>query len=218
MYVPYDERRGIHPQDDELPRPRGLGPRRTRPREQFPLLLHYHPLVIYRYQVIKQADIVLAMFLLGDEFTPEQKRRNFDYYDPLTTGDSSLSACVQSIVAAEVGYERRGARVLPLRAADGPRRRRRQRRRRRPHRLDRRGLDGAGLRLRRACATTTASSRSTRACRRRGALWSSRCASTTASCEVELTHDGDVLHLTEGEALTIEVRGKRPRTAPGGDR
>jgi alpha,alpha-trehalose phosphorylase len=44
------------------------------------------------------------MFLLGDEFTPEQKKRNFDYYDPLTTGDSSLSACIQSIVAAEVGY------------------------------------------------------------------------------------------------------------------
>jgi len=47
------------------------------------------------------------MFLLGDEFSLEQKRRNFDYYDPLTTGDSSLSACVQSIVAAEVGYEER---------------------------------------------------------------------------------------------------------------
>jgi alpha,alpha-trehalose phosphorylase len=53
--------------------------------------------------VLKQADIVLAMFLLGDEFSEEQKRRNFDYYDPITTGDSSLSACVQSIVAAEIG-------------------------------------------------------------------------------------------------------------------
>jgi hypothetical protein len=61
--------------------------------------------VIYRHQVIKQADVVLAMVLLGDEFSLEQKRRNFDYYDPLTTGDSSLSACVQSILAAEIGYE-----------------------------------------------------------------------------------------------------------------
>jgi alpha,alpha-trehalose phosphorylase len=69
------------------------------------LLLHYHPLVIYRFQVLKQADIVLAMFLLGNEFSDEQKLRNFDYYDRLTTGDSSLSACVQSIVAAEVGRE-----------------------------------------------------------------------------------------------------------------
>ena len=62
--------------------------------------------MIYRHQVLKQADIVLAMFLLGDEFSEEQKRRNFDYYDPLTTGDSSLSACVQSIIAAEIGRER----------------------------------------------------------------------------------------------------------------
>jgi alpha,alpha-trehalose phosphorylase len=62
--------------------------------------------VIYRHQVLKQADIVLAMFLLGNEFSEEQKRRNFDYYDPLTTGDSSLSACVQSIIAAEIGRER----------------------------------------------------------------------------------------------------------------
>jgi alpha,alpha-trehalose phosphorylase len=54
--------------------------------------------------VIKQADIVLAMFLLGDEFPEDAKRRNFNYYDPLTTGDSSLSACIQSIVAAEIGY------------------------------------------------------------------------------------------------------------------
>jgi alpha,alpha-trehalose phosphorylase len=54
--------------------------------------------------VIKQADVVLAVFLLGDEFSVEEKRRVFDFYDPLTTGDSSLSACIQSIVAAEVGY------------------------------------------------------------------------------------------------------------------
>ena len=70
------------------------------------MLLHYHPLVIYRHQVIKQADIVLAMFLVGNEFSTEQKRRNLDYYDPLTTGDSSLSACVQSILAAEIGNQR----------------------------------------------------------------------------------------------------------------
>ncbi len=44
------------------------------------------------------------MFLLGDKFSREQKRRNFDYYDPLTTGDSSLSVCIQSILAAELGY------------------------------------------------------------------------------------------------------------------
>jgi alpha,alpha-trehalose phosphorylase len=68
-------------------------------------LLNFHPLVIYRHQVLKQADVVLAMFLRGEHFSEDQKRRNFDYYDPITTGDSSLSACVQSIVAAAVGYE-----------------------------------------------------------------------------------------------------------------
>ena len=60
--------------------------------------------MIYRQQVIKQADVELAMVMLGDQFSLEQKKRNFDYYDPLTTGDSSLSLCIQSILALEVGY------------------------------------------------------------------------------------------------------------------
>jgi alpha,alpha-trehalose phosphorylase len=104
MYVPFDHERGIHPQDDTFLE-REVWDLASTPRENFPLLLHYHPLVIYRHQVLKQADIVLAMFLLGNEFSEEQKRRNYDYYDPLTTGDSSLSACVQSIIAAEIGRE-----------------------------------------------------------------------------------------------------------------
>src|SRR5204863_9315984 len=66
--------------------------------------LHYHPLVIYRFQVLKQADVVLALFLQGEQFTAEEKRADFEYYDPITTGDSTLSAVVQSIIAAEVGY------------------------------------------------------------------------------------------------------------------
>ncbi|MFV0260139.1 MAG: glycoside hydrolase family 65 protein [Acidimicrobiales bacterium] len=102
MFLPFDEELGIHPQDDAF---LDLEPWdfAGTPPEQYPLLLHYHPLVIYRHQVLKQADVVLAMFLQGDHFSLEQKRRNFEYYDPMTTGDSSLSACVQAIVAAEVG-------------------------------------------------------------------------------------------------------------------
>ena len=80
------------------------GTSRRRPPQNRPLLLHYHPLVIYRFQVIKQADVVLALFLRGSQFTVEEKRANFEYYDPITTGDSTLSAVVQSIIAAEVGY------------------------------------------------------------------------------------------------------------------
>jgi alpha,alpha-trehalose phosphorylase len=104
MHIHYDDQRGIHPQDDAFLDLEVWDLEGT-PADRFPLLLHYHPLVIYRFQVLKQADIVLAMFLLGNEFSDEQKLRNFDYYDRLTTGDSSLSACVQSIVAAEVGRE-----------------------------------------------------------------------------------------------------------------
>ncbi|GGI04659.1 glycoside hydrolase family 65 protein [Egicoccus halophilus] len=104
MFIPYDEDRGIHPQDANFLEKERWDFAGT-PIEHYPLLLNYHPLVIYRHQVIKQADVVLAMVLLADQFSQEQKRRNFDYYDPLTTGDSSLSACVQSILAAEIGYE-----------------------------------------------------------------------------------------------------------------
>lgn len=104
IFIPYDEELGIHLQDDAFLQ-KAVWDFDSTPADNYPLLLHYHPLVIYRFQVIKQADIVLAMFLFSPEFSQEQKKRNFDYYDPLTTGDSSLSACVQSIVAAEVGYD-----------------------------------------------------------------------------------------------------------------
>lgn len=102
MYVPYDQRLRITPQDDQFLEQEPWDLERT-PPEKYPLLLYYHPLTIYRYQVIKQADLVLAMLLLGHEFSPDLKRRNFEFYDPLTTGDSSLSPCIQSIMAAEVG-------------------------------------------------------------------------------------------------------------------
>jgi alpha,alpha-trehalose phosphorylase len=102
MYVPYDEATGIIPQDDDFMDDKPWDFANT-PPDKYPLLLSYHPLVIYRHKVIKQADIVLAMFLLGDEFSLEQKRRNFAYYEPLTTGDSSLSVCIEGIMAFEIG-------------------------------------------------------------------------------------------------------------------
>ena len=102
MYVPYDEKLEIIPQDDSF-LDREPWDFRNTPREHYPLLLFYHPLNIYRKQVIKQADVVLAMFLLGDVFSPEAKKRNFYFYDPLTTGDSSLSSCVEAIIAAQIG-------------------------------------------------------------------------------------------------------------------
>ncbi len=103
MFIPYIEHLGIHPQDSHFLE-REIWDLAATPADKRPLLLHYHPLVIYRYQVLKQADVVLALFLQGDEFTDEQKLADFEYYDPLTTGDSTLSGVVQSIIAAEVGY------------------------------------------------------------------------------------------------------------------
>jgi alpha,alpha-trehalose phosphorylase len=102
MYVPYDEKLKIIPQDDGFLDREPWDFRNTAP-QHYPLLLFYHPLNIYRKQVIKQADVVLAMFLLGDVFSSEDKKRNFYFYDPLTTGDSSLSSCVEAIIAAQIG-------------------------------------------------------------------------------------------------------------------
>jgi alpha,alpha-trehalose phosphorylase len=102
MYIPYDLELKITPQDHDFLSKEPWDFDGT-PPSKYPLLLHFHPLVIYRYQVLKQADVVLADFLLGNEFSPELKRANFEYYDPITTGDSSLSACVQSIMATEIG-------------------------------------------------------------------------------------------------------------------
>ena len=111
MHVPHDDKLGITPQDANF-LDKEVWPFDDTPDDKYPLLLHFHPLVIYRYQVIKQADIVLAMFLLPEAFDTDLKRRNFDYYDPLTTGDSSLSACIQSIIAAELGDDARAMRYF----------------------------------------------------------------------------------------------------------
>lgn len=104
MFIPYSESLQIHPQDSHFLE-REVWDLANTPTEQKPLMLHFHPLVIYRFQVLKQADVVLALFLQGNHFTLKQKLADFDYYDPLTTSDSTLSNVVQSIVAAEIGYQ-----------------------------------------------------------------------------------------------------------------
>ncbi len=103
MYIPYDEKLQLHKQDDHF-LDKALWDFANTPPENHPLLIHYHPLVIYRYQVSKQADLVLALFLLGHKFTLDEKKRDYDYYEKITTHDSSLSTCIFSIVASEIGY------------------------------------------------------------------------------------------------------------------
>ena len=102
MFIPYDQTLGVHPQDEEFTR-HEIWDFAGTPPEEYPLLLLFPYFDLYRKQVVKQADLALAMYLCPDAFTAEQKARNFDYYEPLTVRDSSLSACTQAVMAAEVG-------------------------------------------------------------------------------------------------------------------
>ncbi len=103
MVIPYDERLGVHPQSEGFT-DHAVWDFAGVPPDHYPLFLHHPYLDLYRKQVVKQADLVLAMHLQGHAFTPEQKERNFRYYEALTVRDSSLSACTQSVMAAEVGH------------------------------------------------------------------------------------------------------------------
>lgn len=104
MYLPYDEETGINPQDDSFLQKEVWDFENT-PKDHYPLLLHYHPLYIYRYQVCKQADTVLAHFIYEDAQDIETIRKSFEYYEKVTTHDSSLSTCIYSIVASKLGQE-----------------------------------------------------------------------------------------------------------------
>jgi alpha,alpha-trehalose phosphorylase len=103
MVVPYDSELGVHCQAEQFTRHDRWNFAATSP-ESYPLLLHFPYFDLYRKQVVKQADLVLALLTRGDAFTAEETARDFDYYDPLTVRDSSLSACIQAAVAAQVGY------------------------------------------------------------------------------------------------------------------
>lgn len=102
MYLPYDEALDINPQDDSFLQKKRWDFANT-PKENYPLLLHYHPLALYRRQVCKQADTVLAHFILEDYQKLSTIRNSFLYYEGVTTHDSSLSTCVFCIMAAKLG-------------------------------------------------------------------------------------------------------------------
>jgi alpha,alpha-trehalose phosphorylase len=103
IVIPYDPDMGVHCQSEGFTRHDRWDFEHT-PPEHYPLLLHYPYFDLYRKQVVKQADLVQAMHLRGDAFTDEEKLRNFDYYERVTVRDSSLSACTQAVMAAEVGH------------------------------------------------------------------------------------------------------------------
>jgi len=102
MTIPYDAGLDIHLQDEDFARHAPLDFEAI-PAQDYPLLLHVPYFQLYRHQVVKQPDLVLAMALCPDAFSAEQKRRNFSYYEALTVRDSSLAAGTQAVIAAEVG-------------------------------------------------------------------------------------------------------------------
>ena len=103
MFIPYDERLGVHPQAQGFTDHEVWDFASTR-EDQYPLMLHFHYFDLYRKQVVKQSDLVLAMHLRPEAFEAEEKERNFAYYEPITVRDSSLSACTQAVIAAETGH------------------------------------------------------------------------------------------------------------------
>ncbi len=103
VVVPFDEELGVTAQSEGFTRYRPWDFEATSD-EEYPLLLHYPYYLLYSSQVVKQADLVFAMYLCSDCFDLEQKRRNYEYYEAITVRDSSLSASIQAIVAAEVRH------------------------------------------------------------------------------------------------------------------
>lgn len=104
MYLPYDEELKINAQDDTF-LSKAVWDFKNTPEENYPLLMNYYPLTIYRYQVLKQADTVLAHFLDEDESDFETIKNSYDYYEKITTHDSSLSYAIYSIMASKIGYK-----------------------------------------------------------------------------------------------------------------
>jgi alpha,alpha-trehalose phosphorylase len=103
MTIPYDPELGVHQQHENFTKHADWDFTGT-PPDQYPLMLHYPYFELYRRQVVKQADLVLAMHLLPDAFTQEQMARNFAYYEARTVRDSSLSSCSQAVLAAQTGH------------------------------------------------------------------------------------------------------------------
>jgi alpha,alpha-trehalose phosphorylase len=103
VVIPQDEALRVHAQAEGFTQ-HGVWDFAGTQASEYPLLLNFPYFDLYRKQVVKQADLVLALHLRGDAFTADEKARDFDYYERLTVRDSSLSACTQSVIAAEVGH------------------------------------------------------------------------------------------------------------------
>jgi alpha,alpha-trehalose phosphorylase len=214
MHVPRNDALGIVLQDEHFLERKRWDFEGT-PADKHPLLLHYHPLELYRHQVIKQTDVVLATYLVGHHFSADEKRRTFDYYDPLTTGDSTLSACIQSVMASEVGYADAALRYfLDACMVDL---------------LDAHGNTADGIHIASCGGTWLAlvagfgglrdSDGDVRFCPRLPAGWSRlrfRVQVREQLVEVDMTHAATTYRLLEGHSLQIEHFGEQLRLTRGG--
>ncbi len=105
VLLPYDDKLGVFEQSEGFTQHEPWNFAATKP-DQYPLLLHFAYFDLYRKQVVKQPDLVLAMQLCSRAFTPEQRTRNFEYYERITVRDSSLSASAEAVAAADAGHLR----------------------------------------------------------------------------------------------------------------
>jgi alpha,alpha-trehalose phosphorylase len=105
VVIPYDEKLGVHQQSEGYTH-HELWNFETTKETQYPLMLHFPYFELYRKQVVKQPDLILAMQVCHDSFTPEQRARNFEYYERITVRDSSLSSCTEAVAAADAGHLR----------------------------------------------------------------------------------------------------------------
>jgi alpha,alpha-trehalose phosphorylase len=103
MAVPFDDERGVHQQSAGFTDRERWDFERTE-ESQYPLQDHFPYFDLYRKQVVKQADLVLALQFAPEAFSPDETARAFAYYEELTVRDSSLSASAQAVVAARVGH------------------------------------------------------------------------------------------------------------------
>ena len=210
--IPYDEALGVHPQAEAFTEHAPWDFEATAP-DQYPLLLHFPYFDLYRKQVVKQADLVLAMHLRGDAFTAEQKARDFDYYERLTVRDSSLSACTQAVIAAEVGHLELAYDYLSRGRADRSRRPRAQHARRAAHRLARRHLDRARRRPRRHARRDLPLSFAPRLPAQLTRLIFNVCF-RDRHLRVEVTHERATYSLRAGGELDIVHHGKPVKLEP----
>ena len=104
MYLPYDEDRRIFPENDGF-MDKDLIPVGEIPSDQLPLNQNWSWDKILRSPYVKQGDVIQGIWDFMDDFTPEEKKRNFDFYEQFTVHESSLSASVYSVIAADIGYE-----------------------------------------------------------------------------------------------------------------